>query len=449
MVGCRFFRFTVVSFLCILLISIPDFLKDRHSAVRLLAPFMHCLGCFMGIVFGLHFNQLGINAVSGCLLGIVSAALIVQSISKLHLKDFAPLAMVLVLLCLVILMLYFYIIILFLHFGPLIVKYKWISLFNLVPMFGQVIGGIVSGNTFLVFQHMGNLINQFYSTIAFYTNRRRFCVYCTLLTYIITFIDVLQYAIANKNYSLAFYVGSALASCISFAAVGWYYSGFLGMPSYVLMGFNFSTVFVVDEEVARSWQHGTRGMVLYVTCRLLGVGICGLTIRPLLWPFLDLCKGWLFKRFFSFYIQSVCQFLAAEFGVQADRVYTVLKAHVVLFGFSSWYMVIVSGAVLGGLCGQAMVMLTNSSNDEKITGWSLMFFGSVLGTLTGYSTLGLKVGVPVGGLVGCSIAAATLLWKSGYNFKAFFQRNVPQNFVSKIRFIGWLGQKIMKWRLMI
>ena len=221
------------------------------------------------------------------------------------------------------------------------------------------------------------------------------------------------------------------------------------MPSYILTGFNFSTLIVVNEEVARSWQHGTRGMVLYVTCRLLGAGICSLTIRPLLWPFLELCKGWLLKRFFPFYIQSVCQFLAAEFGVQADTVYKALKAHVVLFGFSSWYMVLVSGAVLGGLCGQAMVMLTNSSNDEKITGWSLMFFGSVLGALTGYSTLGLQVGVPVGGLVGCSIAAATLLWKSGYNFKAFFQRNVPQNFVSKIRFIGWLGQKIMKWRLMI
>ena len=449
MVGCRFFRFTVVSFLCILLILIPDFLKDRHSAVRLLAPFMHCLGCFMGIVFGLHFNQLGINAVSGCLLGIVSAALIMQSISKLHLEDFAPFAMVLALVCLVILMLYFYIFIFFLRFGPLIMEYRWISLFNIVLMFGQLIGEIVSGNTFLAFQHMGNVINQFYSTINSYTNRRRFCVYCTLLTYIITFIGVLRYAIANKNYSLAFYVGSVLASCISFAAVGWCYSGFLSMPSYVLMGFNFSTISVVNEEVARSWQHGTRGMVLYVTCRLLGAGICSLTIRPLLWPFLELCKGWLWKRFFSFYIQSVCQFLAAEFGVQADTVYKVLMAQVFVFGFSSRYMVLVSGAVLGGLCGQAMVMLTNSSNDEKITGWSLMFFGSVFGALTGYSTLGLQVGVPVGGLVGCSIAATTLLWKSGYNFKAFFQRNVTQNFVSKIRFIGWLGQKIMKWRLMI
>ena len=131
--------------------------------------------------------------------------------------------------------------------------------------------------------------------------------------------------------------------------------------------------------------------------------------------------------------------------MQADTVYKFLMAQVFVFGFSSRYMVLVSGAVLGGLCGQAMVMLTNSSNDEKITGWSLMFFGSVFGALTGYSTLGLQVGVPVGGLVGCSIAATTLLWKSGYNFKAFFQRNVTQNFVSKIRFIGWLGQKIMKW----
>ena len=450
MVGCRFFRFTVVSFLCILLISISDFLNDHHSAVRLLAPFMHCLGFFMGIVFGLHFNQLGINAVSGCLLGIVSAALIMQSISKLHLEDSALLAMGLALVYLVILILYFYMFIFFLRFEPLIMKYKkWIDLFNIVLMFGQVIGCIVSGNTFLAYRHMGNVINLFYSTINLYTNRSRFCVYCHLLTYIITSIGVLWYAIANKNYSLAFYVGSVLASCISFAAVGWCYSGFLGMFSYVIMGFNFSTVSVVNQEVARSWQHGTRGMVLYVTCRLLGAGICSLTIRPLLWPFLELCKGWLLKRFFSFYIQSVCQFLAAEFGVQADTVYKVLMAQVFGFEYYSRYMVLVSGAVLGGLCGQAMVMLTNSSNDEKITGWSLMFFGSVFGALTGYSTLGLQVGVPVGGLVGCSIAATTLLWKSGYNFKAFFQRNVTRNFVSKIRFIGWLGQKIMKWRLMI
>ena len=219
MVGCRFFRFTVVSFLCILLISILDFFKDHHSAVHLLAPFMHCLGCFMGIVFGLHFNQLGINAVSGCLLGIVSAALMMQSISKLHLKDFAPLAMCLALVCLVILMLYFYMLTFFLRFGPLIMKYKWISLFNMVLMLGQVIGEIVTGNTFLAFQHMGNVIDQFYSTINLYTNRSRFCVYCTILTYIITFIGVLRCAIANKNYSLAFYVGSVLASCISFAAV--------------------------------------------------------------------------------------------------------------------------------------------------------------------------------------------------------------------------------------
>ena len=448
MVGYRFFRFTVVSVLCILLLLTLVALKDCHYAVHLLTPLLHCLGCFVGIIFGLHFNHLGINAVSGCLFGIVSAALIVQSMSKLHCTDYAPWVMIVALVCLVMLMVYLYYVIFLMTHLRFRLRYwlkriKWISWFNLVLMFGSMIGAFVSGNNFLAFRCMNDMI-----TIFDLGNWSRFAAYYTLCTYIVTFIGMLQYAIANKHYSLAYYVGSALISCTFFGVVGWYYYGILVMSAYINMGFSVSTLFVVDEELAKSWQHGTGAMVLYVTCSLLGAGICGLIVYPLLLPFLELCKGWLgkmFRSFFLFYVQSLCQFIAPEFGVQGDTVYEVLKGHVFGLGFSLRYMVIVSGTFLGGLCGRAMVMLINSSNDERITGSSFMLFGSVLGALTASYTLGLKVGIPIGALLGCSTIAGTLLRKHGYNFKAYFQKIIQRNLVPRIGFIGWLGWNFKKW----
>ena len=53
-----------------------------------IAPLMHFLGCFVGTIFGVHFNCLGVNGVSGCLLGIISVALIIRSISRLHILPF-------------------------------------------------------------------------------------------------------------------------------------------------------------------------------------------------------------------------------------------------------------------------------------------------------------------------------------------------------------------------
>ena len=450
MVGYRFFRFTVAFVLCILLL-LTVALKDRHYAVRLLTPLLHCLGCFVGIIFGLHFNRLGINAVSGCLLGIVSAALIVQSMSKLHYKDYAPWVMIVALVCLVMLMVYLYCVIFLMthvHFAPLywLKRMKWLNSFNLVLTFGLMIGAFASGNNFLAFRCMNSVISIFYATTVL--GNSRFAAYSTLWTYVVTFIGMLQYAIANKHYSLAYYVGSALVSCTFFGVVGWYYYGLLVMPGYVSMGFSVSTLFVVDEELAKSWQHGAGAMVLYVTCSLLGAGICGLIVYPLLLPFLELCKGWLekmFRSFFLFYVQSVCQFIAPEFGVQGDTVYEVLKGHVFGLGFSLRYAVMVSGTFLGGLCGRAMVMLINSSNDERITGSSFMLFSSVLGALTASYTLGLKVGIPIGALLGCSTIAGTLLWKHGYNFKAYFQKIIQRNLVPRIGFIGLLGWNIKKW----
>ena len=277
-----------------------------------------------------------------------------QSISKLH---YAPFVMIMALVCLVTLLLYLYFVTFFvshLHFGPLywLKGIMWISWLNLVFMFGLMIAAFESGNRLFAFRLMGYIISIFHSTTTL-GNRRRFPVYCCLWTYVVTFIGMLQYAYANRHYSLAYYVGSALVSCTFFGVTGWYYYGFLAMPVYVGIGFNISTSFIVDEELARSWQHGTRAMVLYVTCSLLGTGICGLVVYPLLLSFL---KGWLgkmFRRFFLSYVQSVCQFIAPEFGMQGDTVYEVLKGVIVVFGFefNYRYAVMASGAFLGACNG--------------------------------------------------------------------------------------------------
>ena len=430
----------MVSILCLLLLTLIAF-EDGHYAVRLLTPLVHCLGCFVGIVFGLHFNHLGINAISGSLLGIVSAALIMQSISKLYCGGHAPLVMIVALVCLVTLILYLYFMTLLVRLG--LWNIKWLGWCNLVIGFGSTICAFVSGDNFLAFQHMFALIDTFYSTHKLGINKR-LSAFCILLTYIVTFIAMLLYAIANKNYSFAYCVGSALVLCTLFGAVGWYYNGFLAALGHFRMGFSFATLCVLDKEVAEAWRHGTGVMVLYVTCRVLGAGICSLAVYPLLLPFIELCSRWLGIMFRRFFLQSVCQLIAAEFGMQGDTVHKGLVVFVRTMMISR-YMVMVSGAFLGGLCCHAMVMLTNSSNDEKITGWSLMFSGSVLGALTACSVLRLKVGVPIGAFFGCSIVAVTLLWRSGYNFKAYFQRSIPQDFVSKIGFIGWLGQKVKWW----
>ena len=52
-----------------------------------------------------------------------------------------------------------------------------------------------------------------------------------------------------------------------------------------------------------------------------------------------------------------------------------------------------------------------------------MVSGSVVGALTAYSAFGLKL-VPVGAFFGCSITAAILLWRGGFNFKSYFQRTI-------------------------
>ena len=83
-----------------------------------------------------------------------------------------------------------------------------------------------------------------------------------------------------------------------------------------------------------------------------------------------------------------------------------------------------SGApLLGGLSRYAVLTLANSSHDARVAGWSFMASGSVVGALTAYSAFGLKL-VPVGALFGCSITAAIVLWRGGFNFKSYFQRTI-------------------------
>ena len=83
----RFIKFAILFTLYTLVGIALVLLVEQRSAMHFLAPVAHCLGCLVGTVSGLYFNRLGINAVSGCLLGIISAALIMQSIEALSRDD--------------------------------------------------------------------------------------------------------------------------------------------------------------------------------------------------------------------------------------------------------------------------------------------------------------------------------------------------------------------------
>lgn len=447
MVGRRSFRFTVVSILyCLLILTLAG--KGRRDTVRLLAPLVHCLGCLVGTVFGLYFNRLGINVASGCLLGIISAASVMQSISRLHWEDGAPFVMCFALIGLVCLSLAFKLLYRVLsHYGLL----KW---FYLGIMFTSMVSSLRSDDPeklHIAFSFLGNIIGYIIASITYGTMGGNL-VGATLGTITGLFTGAMITAIANKDYPFAYFMSTVSVSITLFAAVGWYYFGFLtGTPIFAFMGYTFAFSNVIDQEVVQSGQYEAGNMALYFACRLLGAGISSLTILPLFKPFLDRLVGWLAKKtlkIFSFgFVQSVWQY-TANLGARNDTVYGAFmwmkQNHVNLlgsFGLSLTMLIgVASGALLGGLCGHAMLMLTRSSDDERVAGWSLMVSGSVVGALSAYNMSGLKVGVLVGALVGCSITAAILLWRGGFHFKAYFKRNIQLSF-------GWEIFNMFKSRM--
>ena len=388
-------------------------MEDQHTAMRFLAPMAHCLGCLVGIVFGLYFNHLGINAVSGCLLGIISAALIMQSIKVIYLTcvTLTGLDLGLVLLKCYCLALFHY---------P-----RWV-LTMLTSPGDYHIDKVFMFSIFIIY-----LIKHFtiYGAISF------------LFTglFIGFFAASIGIVIQDREFEDAYFVSPILA----FAAVGWYYFGFIGIPICTFAGL-FTGIFMtvltmVDEDV---WGDVTGNLVLCFTFRLLGVGI-GSFLVPSLCSFFDLLASLLAEKairmFSCSFMRSVWQY-TANLGGRNDIVYGAFmwmkQNHEGLLGSVGLSLAMLigigSGAFLGGLCGHAVLMLANHSHDARVAGWSLMVSGSVVGALTAYSAFGLKASVPVGAFLGCSITAAILLWRGGFNFKSYFQRTIQSGRVWEI-----------------
>ena len=414
----RFFRFTIFLTLTILLATAQALFEDDRTAMHFLAPMAHCLGCLVGTVFGLYFNRLGINAVSGCLLGIISAALIMELIEVMD-----WICGILGGLVFVLVFRRFYLalfhyagwvcpVLVFLYLLPLSQEDDISKLYLAFIFVGSVIGYLI-----LMFTHH-TIYGLYFGTIfgGVFTG-------C---------IGMLIERIAKKEYEDAI-LSSALVTSILFGAVGWHYFGLFGAVicafTGYFMGVYVSFEYYFDLEVCRN---GTGNLVLCFTCRSLGAGIGSLLVLPLV-SFFDLLWSWLAEkaiRMFSLsFIQSGWQY-TANLGAQSDIVYGAfmwmkqnLEGLPGSFGLSlAVLMGVGSGALLGGLCGHAGLMLANSSNDTRVAGWSLMVSGGVVGVLSAYSAFRLKVSVPVGALVGCSITAAFLLWRGGFHFKSYFQR---------------------------
>ena len=130
---------------------------------------------------------------------------------------------------------------------------------------------------------------------------------------------------------------------------------------------------VVDTD--DEWENVTRNLVLCFTFRLLGAGIGSLLALPL-FSFFGLLASSLAEkanRLFSLsFIQSAWQY-TANLGGQYDIVYGAFmwmkQNHEGLlgsFGLSlAMLMGVGSGALLGGLCGHA-VLMANRSYDARV-----------------------------------------------------------------------------------
>ena len=411
----RFFRVTIFLTLTILLATAQALFEDDRTAMHFLAPMAHCLGCLVGTVFGLYFNRLGINAVSGCLLGIISAALIMELIEVM---DW---------ICGILAVLVF--VLVFKRFSFALFYYAgWIGpalVFLYLLLLSQEDD---IPKLYLAFFFVGSIIG--YLTLMFTHHTIYGLYFGTILGGVFTgCIGLVIEAIAKKEYEVAYSLSFILVYPTLFAAVGWYYFGLIGTVicgfTGFYMGIFVSLTYIADEEVS---GNATGNLVLCFTCRLLGAGIGSLLVLPLfsLW---SLLAEKAIRMFSLRFIQSVWQY-TANLGGRNGIVYGTFmwmkqnrEGLLGSFGLSLAMAVGVgSGTLLGGLCGHAVLMLANSSNNTRVAGWSLMVSGSVVGALTAYSAFRLKVSVPVGAFVGCSITAAFLLWGGGFHFKSYFQR---------------------------
>ena len=379
-------------------------LETERTAMRFLAPMVHCLGCLVGTVFGLYFNRLGINAVSGCLLGIISAALILESVKVMFLMCVA----------LIVLTLLFY-----------LALFRYAGWIYPVVMFLCLFASSEEDDmpkSFRTFYLVGNTIGYL---ILKFTHGTKYGIFGGAVLGMFTgSIGMVIEAIAKKEYASAILRISELVSSTLFAAVGWYYFGLISTVICAFTGFIAGAIVAID-----AGENVTGNLVLCFACRSLGTGLGSLLILPLFSFLYSLLAEKVIRMFSLSFIQSVWQY-TANWGSQNYIVYGAFmwmkENHEGLlgsFGLSlAMTMGVGLGIALGDLCGDAVLMLANSSNDARVAGWSFMVSGSVVGALTAYTAFRLKISVPVGAFVGCSITAAILLWRGGFHFKSYFQR---------------------------
>ena len=237
-------------------------------------------------------------------------------------------------------------------------------------------------------------------------------------TVIGSFTGLVVITIMKGHYALAYSVGSVFLSSVLFGTVGWYHHGFvIGLSLFALLGARTEyNVFQEDD------LEGTGSK--YFTCRMLGVGIAGFSL-PLCTKLVDLMLRWLAEKHIVVLPPRMCWYAPG------------IVRHIIPVGLISsacsklmWMWTLLAwigfGSILGGLCGQAVLMLAGQSNSERVAGGSLIVSGGVIRALAGYSILGLGGGVPVGVgalvgvLVGAVVPSIILLQRGGFNFKIYF-----------------------------
>ena len=198
-------------------------MEDQHTAMRFLAPMAHCLGCLVGIVFGLYFNHLGINAVSGCLLGIIFSALIMQSIRVMFLMcvTLAGLDLGRVL-------------------GLFFLKRFCLALFHyarwVLTVFLSALSGDDDEDKF--FMAVIFIITCLILTITHNISYQLF--FALILGLFAGFFGIAIVAIADKEYEYIYFVSPILVCPTLFAAVGWYYFDLIGIPICTFTGLFYS-----------------------------------------------------------------------------------------------------------------------------------------------------------------------------------------------------------------
>ena len=393
----RFIRFAIlftVSILVALLGIALLLIEDQRTAMRFLAPMAHFLGCLVGAVFGVYFKCFRINAVSGCLLGIISAVLIMQSIRVMCERSVLQLIRFL---------------------GLFLLKGFWLVLFHYAGWVLAVFLALSGDDKLFIFIAlvlMGSSIISY--LILNFTFSIIICqmFFAMILGLYTGFIGIVILAIVNKGYFRS-----------------------IGIPIYTITGLFIGYIVIILSvlDVVEVSGNVTGNLVLCFTCRLVGAGIGSFLVLPL-FSFFGLLASLLAEKAIRIsslsFIQSVWQY-TANLGGRYNIVYTVFmwmkQNREGIVGSSGLFLAMLmgvgSGALLGGLCGHAVLMLANRSYDARVAGWSFMVSGSVVGALTAYSAFGLQL-VPVGAFFGCSITAAIVLWRGGFNFKSYFQRTV-------------------------